>query len=86
MRTLIRQAINILHLASHWVCVDLAHICSGVVFLYVGDVELPGVVAVVGDREAWILGHHMSVDGQDGLAVRLDPSHLNRADTQVFSN
>lgn len=64
------------HLVPHRIRVHLAHVTSGVVELDVRDVQLPGVVPVVRDREPRIHGHHVGVDGQDGLRVGLDPGDL----------
>ena len=40
------------------------------------DMKFPGVVAVVRDRHPGVVGHHVVVDGEDGLAVRPEPGHL----------
>lgn len=39
------------------------------------DVQLPGIVSVVRDRQPLIQGHHVSVDGQDCLRVGFYPRH-----------
>jgi hypothetical protein len=68
------------YLASHWVRVDLAHVCPAVIRLHVGDVQFPSVMSVVCHREPWIVGHHVCLYGEDSLWVRFDPRHLqNRA-------
>ena len=38
--------------------------------------KFPGVVTIVRDGHPGIVGHHVVVDGQDGLAVRPQPGHL----------
>ena len=43
---------------------------AAVVALHVLDVQLPGVVAVVGDGHAGVVRHHVVVDCQDGFAIR----------------
>ena len=57
-------------LADHGLRVDLTHVVAAVVALHVLDVQLPGVVAVVGDGHAGVVGHHVVVDREDRLAVR----------------
>ena len=66
-------------LADHGLRVDLAHVVAAVVALHVLDVQLPGVVAVVGDGHAGVVGHHVVVDRQDRLAVRPQPRHLHKS-------
>ena len=56
-------------LADHGLGVDLAHVVARVIALDVLDVQLPGVVAVVGHGHTGVIGHHVVVDGQDGLTV-----------------
>jgi hypothetical protein len=66
-----------MYLASHWVRVDLTHICAAVVYLDIGDVQFPSVMAVVSHREPRVVSHHMRLDGEDGLRIGLDPRHLH---------
>jgi hypothetical protein len=70
-------ATRVTYLASHWIGVDLTHIGATVVRLYVGDVQFPSVVAVVSDREPWVVSHHVCLNGENCLRVGLDPRHLH---------
>lgn len=65
------------YLASHWVRVNLTHVCATVVYLDIGDVQFPSVMAVVSHREPRVVSHHVRLDGEDGLRIGLDPRHLN---------
>ena len=38
--------------------------------------KFPGVVTIVRDRHPVVVGHHVVVDGEDGLAVGPEPGHL----------
>ena len=38
--------------------------------------KFPCVVTIVRDRHPVVVGHHVVVDGEDGLAVRPEPGHL----------
>lgn len=64
------------YLASHWIRVDLTHIRARVIHLDVGDMQFPSVVSIVSHREPRVVSHHVCVDGENGLGVRLDPCHL----------
>jgi hypothetical protein len=66
-----------IYLAPHWVGVDLAHVSATVVRLYIGDVQLPGVMTVVSHREPRVVSHHVRLDSEDCLRVRLNPRHLH---------
>ena len=61
---------------DHGVCVDLAHVVSLVLRLYVPDLQGPGVVAVMDDVEPGDAGDHVPPYGQDHLPVNVDPGHL----------
>ena len=63
-------------LAHHRVRVQLAHIVAPVVLLYVVDVQQPGLLVVVGNREPRYLHHHVLVDGQEHLTPHVNPRHL----------
>jgi hypothetical protein len=58
-----------MYLASHWVRVDLTHVCAAVVHLDIGDVQFPSVMTVVSHREPRVVSHHMRLDGEDGLGI-----------------
>lgn len=64
------------YLTSHGIRVNLTHVAAWIVQLYMRNVQLPRIVPIVGDWESWIQCHHVSVDGQNGFRVRLDPGHL----------
>ena len=68
-------------LADHGLGVDLTHVVARVIPLHVPDVELPRVDPIVGDGHPGVVGHHVVVDGQDGLAVRSQPCNLHSTDS-----
>ena len=57
------------NLTDHGLCVDLAHVVARVITLDIPDVQLPGVVPIVGHSHPWVVGYHVVVDCQDGFAV-----------------
>ena len=61
---------------DHGVCVDLTHVVTLVLRLDVPDLQGPGVVTVVDDVKPGDAGDHVTPDGQDHLAVNVDPGHL----------
>ena len=61
---------------DHGICVDLAHVVALVLRLYVPDLQVPGVVAVMDDVEPGNAGDHVPPYGQDHLPVNVDPGHL----------
>ena len=40
--------------------------------------KLPSVVTIVRHRHPGVVGHHVVVDGQDGLAVRPGQAHVRK--------
>lgn len=70
---------KITHLTHHRNRVDLTHICAGILRLHVTDVQLPRVVAVVTNWQAWVQRHHVCMNRQDRLRIRFYPGHLEKA-------
>ena len=68
--------VQVAGLGDHGVRVDLAHVVTLVLGLDVLDVEGPGVVTVVDDIEPGDPGDDVPPDGEDHLAVYVDPGHL----------
>lgn len=59
--------------------VDLAHVASLILLLYIVNMQKPCsvlVVFVVGDADAGIPGDYVIVHGQDGRLLEMDPRHL----------
>lgn len=65
-------------LADHRVSVDLAHVVPPVFLLDLADVQQPGHGIVVRNGEAGEARDDVAVDGQDHLAVDVDPGHLGK--------
>lgn len=55
------------YLTPHGIRVNLAHVAARVVQLDMGDVQLPRIMAVVGDGQPLVLRHHVGVQRQNGL-------------------
>lgn len=64
------------HLTPHRFRINLTHVCAGVARLNVSHVQLPCVMAVVSDGQAWIVRYHMRVNGQNRTRIRLYPGDL----------
>lgn len=65
------------YLALHRVRVHLAHIRAPVFSPDGPDVQRPRVVIIVCDRQSFVVGNHVFMDGQYGFRIGFDPSHLN---------
>lgn len=63
-------------LAPHRIRINLTHVRAGVVRLNVSHVQLPCVMAVVSDGQAWVVRHHVRVNGQNRTRIRLYPGDL----------
>lgn len=61
---------------AHGVCVDLTHVPASVSLVYVLDMQVPGAVVVVRQRDARVLRDHIVMDREDCLRVHADPRHL----------
>lgn len=73
------------YLTSHWIRVDLAHVCPAVIYLDIGDVQFPSVMSVVCHREPWVVGHHVCLYGEDSFRVGFDPRHLQNRECMSFA-
>ena len=62
---------------DHGVCVDLTHVVTLVLRLDVSDLQGPGVMTVVDDVEPGYPRDHVTTNGQNHLAVYMNPSNLN---------
>lgn len=65
-------------MAHHGVGVHLAHVEAAITGFYVGNLEVPVLVVIAGQRKARVLGDDGVVDGEDGLRLHEDPCHLGR--------
>jgi len=63
-------------LAPHGIRINLTHVRAGVIRLNVSHVQLPCVMAVVSDRQAWVVRHHVRVNGQNRTRIRFYPGDL----------
>ena len=69
--------VQVAGLRDHGVRVDLAHVVTLVLRLDILDVKGPGVVTVVDDVEPGYPRDDVPPDGEDHLAVYVDPGHLH---------
>jgi hypothetical protein len=63
---------------SHGIRIDLTHVPAAVSLVYVLDMQVPGAMVVVGQRDAWILRDHIVMDRENGLRVHANPRHLQQ--------
>lgn len=71
-------------LALHRVRVQLAHVPSLIGLPDVLDVQGPGPLVAVGDRDPMVLGDDVSGDGEDRLRVDSQPRYLKPAEGIVI--
>jgi len=64
-------------LTPHRIRINLTHVRAGVVRLNVSHVQLPCVMAVVSDGQAWVVRYHVRVNGQNRTRIRLYPGDLH---------
>jgi hypothetical protein len=61
---------------AHGICVDLTHVPAAVSLVYVLDMQVPGAVVIVRQRDARVLRDHIMMDREYGLCVHANPRHL----------
>lgn len=61
---------------AHGICVDLTHVPASVCLVYVLDMQVPGAVVIVRQRDARVLRDHVVMDRENGLRVHSNPRHL----------
>lgn len=64
------------HLTLHWIRIQLAHIAASIILGDGLDVQIPGVLIQVADRDSWIVRNDVLVYGLNGFRVGLQPAHL----------
>ena len=68
--------VEVSDLALHGVGVNLTHVIAAIGFSDVLNVQIPGPVLGVGDRNPVVLGDHVTVNGQYCLRVHPLPGDL----------
>lgn len=63
-------------LADHGLAVHLAHVTPSILRLDSPDVKVPRPLMVVAHAETAYPCHHLPMDGEDHLAIQMDPGHL----------
>jgi hypothetical protein len=63
-------------LTAHGIRVDLTHVPTAVILVYVLDVQVPGAVVIVRQRDARVLRDHFVMDRENSLRVHANPRHL----------
>jgi hypothetical protein len=62
--------------AAHGICVELTQVPAAVSLAYVLDMQVPGAVVIVRQRDARVLRDHVVMDRENGLRVHANPRHL----------
>lgn len=57
------------NLFAHATCVYLTHVASAIRLFDLPNVQLPGVVVIIADTDASIVGHHLRMQGQNRLIL-----------------
>lgn len=60
----------------HWIRVQLAHITAPILLGNGLDMQIPGVLIQMADRDTWIVRNHVLVYSLDGFCVGFKPAHL----------
>lgn len=61
---------------AHGIRVDLTHVPPAVSLVYVLDMQVPGAVVIVRQRDARVLRDYIVMDRENGLRVHANPRHL----------
>ena len=67
------------YLTRHGLRVDLTHVKSAVISLHHINRQSPGIVAIVTHTHTRVVGHHVGMNGQNGLGIRAEPGNLKKS-------
>ena len=57
------------HLVFCWIRINLTHVTSGIILLYMLDMERPSIVSIMGHDVPIVVGHHVRVICQNYFVI-----------------
>lgn len=71
------------HLTFHRISVNLTHVLTPILFLNIFDVEIPGAMVIVRNRNSRVVRDNVIVNCLNCLCVCFHPTHLEKKMQQV---